>query len=578
MRKLNWCIVLTILLSLIVLVCFYSENAQKLTPDESLPTFHVCTDETDVPVQWWDDVERTVVFLPSYAEMRQIRVEMPDSERIALGEIPLRDKMTCDAFKVGTAYPLTVNGNEKGVLQFLQSSNVATMYIDTDSKTMDAVHADKSHRERAELTILDQSGVIRYHGNGSDWIRGHGNSTWELEKKSYNLYLGESAALLGLGSAEKFVLVSNAIDDTNMRNRLVYDFAGEFGQFEGFSPNCEYVDLYLNGDYRGLYLLCEKPEIAVNRLKAAPGSYLFEMTAYGNDGRQMLKRDRGMYAEIHDPDPCSPAQRNELEEILNKLQCALCFEDDQSPAAGDSWKSVIDLDSWARKYLIEEVFANADAGFFSQYYFWDRATERIYAGPCWDYDGTLGMFEFFPNSFLARRSYLNDSISQPWYQLLWEQEAFREHVTRLYRDELKPALEKLIQETVPELSEQIERASTCNQVRWYDAANDLSASIDEMADYLAERTAFLDSAWIEGVVYHTVTLKLNTSEKYLFYCVADGASCVNLPSPRDLGADSDVWYQEDDGTIFDSAADITGDVILTAYPPADAEKGVGEKA
>ena len=565
-----------LLLSLTALLCLLilSGLAAELRPAErgieERLAFRIQTEDTRLPVRCWLKDDTCTVFLPSYASLDRTTAEITGGERILLDGKALSDGMSCGSFALGTEYELSVGDRTPLRFQFLRSENVSAMFLSTRSGSMDELHRSKAHRENADIVILSADGTLDYHTSFTDQIRGHGNSTWDLEKKSYNLYLGKAASLLGLSAAKKYVLISNAIDDTCMRNRLIYDFASSLGSYPGFSPGCEYVDLFLNGDYAGLYLLCEKPELTMIDLDLGRESMLFELTAYGSvEDRQCFIQNEGVFVEIHTPDPCTDDQKAALEARLQTFQSALLSSGSSGGTASDddTWLRDIDLDSWARKYLIEEIFENADAGFYSQYFFWDRASDRIFAGPCWDYDGAIGMFEHFPNCFLAQRAWLNAGHYSPWYGALWQQDAYRARVLELYRSEFAPALDRLIQSTVPELSDRLGTALELNRIRWYDAIDDVSVSVAD----LKRRIDFLNSAWLDGVAYHTVTLRRTPGAVFLYYCIADGESCSALPTPEDLGADGTVWYLEDSGRVFDPETVITGDLVLTAYDPSATE-------
>ena len=124
---------------------------------------------------------------------------------------------------------------------------------------------DQNHKERAAITLYTADGQVDYQGTETDMIRGRGNSSWNYEKKPYNLYLYQPASLLEMDEASEWALIANANDDTNLRNQLVYDFADQISPHPGWSPENEYVDLFLNGEYAGLYLLCEKVQNAAYR-------------------------------------------------------------------------------------------------------------------------------------------------------------------------------------------------------------------------------------------------------------------------------------------------------------------------
>ena len=530
-------------------------EAKGNTKAESYPV-SVCisSDNVEYLVRGWVRDTDCIVFLPSFAESDKMTWNISGTDRIFLDGKELTNGMACSGLNLNDDHILLIGENHPITIKFVQSANIETLFLNTSSGDMHNVHADKVQKERAEIALISENGEQRYHTRSTDWIRGHGNSTWNLEKKSYNLYLGMESDLLGTDEPQKkYVLLSNAIDDTCLRNYLVYRFAKNVGGYESFAPDCAFVDLYLNGNYTGLYLLCEKP--AVEGYEE-----LFEITSYSapEDG-QVFRLDSGRYVEIHSPDPCTDIQKTAIQKRVQNFVTEL-MEDDELP-------DELDLDSWARKYLVEEVFMNSDAGFYSQYFYRDPFSESFYAGPCWDYDGAIGMYDYFPNCFLAQREYMTATMYSPFYSKLWQNQVFRDEVITLYRQEYLPVLNDLIKHAIPETENAIHAASKMNLMRWYDNTVDSYTSVSDMKSFLEKRIAFLNKAWIDGVNYHTITLKRSPSAVYLYYCIEDGLNGTELPNPADIGAEGEMWYREDTGEVYDEQVPVTEDFSLTAYNP-----------
>ena len=438
-----------------------------------------------------------VVFLPSYASMDTLSVRLPESVGVTLDGTVLTDGMTCGAFRTDTEYALTV-GREKTRLRFLQSENVAALYVHTQSGDMQIVHANKTRKEPVRLLLVTADGDVAYQSAGADGIRGRGNSTWSKEKKPYNLYLREPSDLLGMGEAAEWALLANAFDETNLRNRLIFDFAQCVSGVKGFAPDTAYTDLYLNGEYAGLYLLSEKPQIGKTRLDVSPDSMLFSwVQSARNDALFALNSTSSV--EIESPKPCTNAERNALQTELLTFQDAL--------VSGGGWQDRIDTDSFARKYLIEEVFGNYDL--YNSQYFYRAPGGRLYAGPCWDYDLTLGVCWrntwSTPNGFSAQNK---QNENETWYSLLWKQDAFQSRVLELFRTEYLPLLDALASDGIARQAREIAAASRMNELRWHSLFGDRTSgeAVDEMTDFLTRRIAFLRSAWIDGAPYRTVTL------------------------------------------------------------------------
>ncbi len=146
MKKQAWPLLLTTGLVLILAFCLY---VQKSSASEEI----LC---------WNQDDERCFVFLPSYADLNRTEVQLNASKNCRLGGIPLTQGLNCGSFSIDTDYELTGDGFAPKTLQFVQSANVAAMYVNTYSGKMERVQSDHSYRELATTTVYTVSGQVDY--------------------------------------------------------------------------------------------------------------------------------------------------------------------------------------------------------------------------------------------------------------------------------------------------------------------------------------------------------------------------------------------------------------------------------
>ena len=153
----------------------------------------------------------------------------------------------------------------------IRRSKIPSLEISlTDS--LNDIHKDKDRISTgASVVLTDPSDPgSNFVSAGDCEFKGRGNSSWEVyDKKGYQLRLGEARMVLGMDRAKTWVLLANASDPTLLRNKLVYDITRQMKL--AFAPEGEFVDLWVNGDYRGVYLLTEKVQIGPNRLDLTSG-------------------------------------------------------------------------------------------------------------------------------------------------------------------------------------------------------------------------------------------------------------------------------------------------------------------
>ncbi len=168
---------------------------------------------------------------------------------------------TLPLFAEGTPFTFTLldrggSKTDSRTVIFLYTENVPSMYINTESGSMEAVDNDKTKEpsEAADYCIRLTDGT--QDAAGSCTIKGRGNSTWGREKHPYSLKLAAEDTLLGMGNCTKYALLANYWDSTQTRQYYAFNTAAKLGL--AYTPQEKFVNLYLNGRYQSLYLLSQR--------------------------------------------------------------------------------------------------------------------------------------------------------------------------------------------------------------------------------------------------------------------------------------------------------------------------------
>ena len=218
-------------------------------------------------------------------------------------------------------------------------------------------------------------------------IRGRGHSSWKGVKKPYKIKLAEKTSLLGMNKHKHWALLK------------FYEptIAGlQLGQIMGmdWTASTKPVEVILNGDYLGLYLLTETNRISSNRLdiyeqpngnedeNSIPYGWLVEIDNYGETNQiRVWEKSWLLRITYHSPDSLSLAQQEWLTSEFRGINAAI-YESDKD---NSTWEQLIDVDAMARYFIIQEVLDNSD-GFHGSFYLHKDWTDdaRWVAGPLWD--------------------------------------------------------------------------------------------------------------------------------------------------------------------------------------------------
>lgn len=307
------------------------------------------------------------------------------------------------------------------IQEYPRLTNLPTLYItlDNNKQLWDIEHGVYSP---ATYTFVDQHIETSYYELPLQ-IKGRGNYSWSFAQKPYTIKFDKAADLLGMGAAKKWVLISLSSDKSMLHNYLTQKMAAKMG-LEGTVEN-EYIDVVVNGEYSGTYVLTESIELHDSRLNI-PGNegILFEIEMVYRHGCVLCVEmehnrhdpSRSVHLELKeykgtDIEDIDPKTRESIQKELNKFFDNV--EEAMKSGAPKQLSKYVDVDSFVNWYLLNEFTRNYDSQFVSSVYCYINEEGKLYMGPCWDYDTCYGIQD-------------NDTEGShilgaaPWYQWLFE--------------------------------------------------------------------------------------------------------------------------------------------------------------
>jgi len=210
--------------------------------------------------------------------------------------------------------------------------------------------------------------VTRYHSNNkTETIKGGILTGWGKRsywncypKRHFLLSFDKPCKLAELPESSRFMLVPNYPDRTQMRNELAWRISETIGL--DYTPHRKYVNLYLNGNYWGLYQVVEYLASGPGRMDDCESRFMFDV---GNGGRDKASTadgyptegteknwDREDYAYFQTavkgyPVIMRSGLKQETERIINGFEKAL-YND-------GNYLAFINLESFAKYYILEEI-------------------------------------------------------------------------------------------------------------------------------------------------------------------------------------------------------------------------------
>jgi uncharacterized protein YjdB/cytoskeletal protein RodZ len=388
--------------------------------------------------------------------------------------------------------------------------------------TLSDIHKNKEVSWGSHITVSDPATTDNSIDDAAAKVKGRGNSTWTLmAKKPYQIKFEKKTSMLGMPKAKKWILLANHADATFLRNLTAFTIANNLG-LAATPQESRYVNLFVNGKYLGLYQLTEKVEIGSNRLDIdndqavmaemdntygyhEPESLRFKSKVTGTTF--VLKDQNSEVDDNNKLDEATAAGWSRFQSSVNKFEELLY-------AKKPNWKAIssaIDVDSFARFYLLEEFAEDSDVSVSSIYYFQDGPNDKIHAGPAWDFDITLGNCDSAfrgaspKNIYVVNTKWFSDRGTD-WYTQLFRNPEFVRIVNEIWAADGAQSISKAI-DVVQSQESLLASAATANFEKWPSVLGHNSvipqcdrklgktynAEVTRLLNWLQQRLAYMDT-------------------------------------------------------------------------------------
>ena len=301
----------------------------------------------------------------------------------------------------------------------LDSTNLPIVWIEVGGE-----HIDRDHRIAARMKVVDNgkgklnyADTLRHPGQRIDYegdiaVRYRGNSTYnDSPKKAYSLrtleqplhrcYNKQKVALLGMGKDDNWALLAPYSDKSMMRDLLAFEISRPWMEYV---PEGRYCELFLDGTYYGVYILCEVVSRGKSRLHLdnpgqrgdeLTGGYLLEVDCNDEktytskyppvkaDGTPLTDRRIIIQYKHPDYDELSTAQLNYIHGRIDRMEQAL--------AAGTGYENHLDVMSFIDYQIAMEMGHNVDGYRLSGKFYKRRdSTDPRFKMAVWDMNQAYG--------------------------------------------------------------------------------------------------------------------------------------------------------------------------------------------
>ena len=435
----------------------------------------------------------------------------------------------------GQEYEFTVMPDEDIVLvaEWMELTNLPAMFIDLSDKNGNTIPLSSVTREtyvNSTITLTNTDEQFELNALKAEF-KGRGNGSWTdipYDKKGYKIKFDKKQSLFGREKNKHWVILACAnFDDVTMsRNYLAYNMANEIFDGIEYTTAAHWLDVYINGEYRGVYLLCEHVRVGDGRvdIESEYGvndtGYLIEYDAYatGKEGVDYFRVDGLKYPfTIHSPDPEDREADTNGAVSEARFMVQIAFIKNyvakvvQAALSGDykTFSELADTDSFVDMYILHELFKNTDTG-YSSFYMYKKPSGKLYAGPAWDFDATTntaydrgdrtpqGIYVAGTGQGSAYRA--SSHTASELYIELYKTSGFQRDLKARWKS-LSPAIKMFLDEKLnDEVFATYKTAMGKNFAKWKNksqtaAENDWVNDVKTLKQWLLDRIAWLNNEW-----------------------------------------------------------------------------------
>ncbi|MCD7729408.1 MAG: CotH kinase family protein [Clostridia bacterium] len=390
-----------------------------------------------------------------------------------------------------------------------------------------AIEADGDINSKTEYTSMSfsLSNCDNELNSVSGGIRLRGNSTMGYDKKPYRIKFDKKQSLFGLTKAKSWVLLADYLDPSTLHNVTAFTLGNASDELS-FTPTAFKVNVYINGEFMGLYTLCEQVQENEGRMdiemETDADGYLPETLTDLSDYNFFIAMDYsvigdsdsvlnetyyyiekyGLYFELKYPEKEAFRTEEQFRSFFSQLvEYTEYILDIMTEGTLDEIKSSVNVYSLADYFLIDNIMGEHDHNIksFNMYYVASsdnqKQSGKLNFGPIWDYDWSLSTpWTGSPNETFSTYADGLEYQGNYYFLALGRFDELKELVKERYNSCFKQTLGDYI-DGYDDLVASISESLALNNEKWYSGYDyDITqANIDFLKQFLTDRKTWLDN-------------------------------------------------------------------------------------
>ena len=291
-------------------------------------------------------------------------------------------------FEAGTTYHLTGSVSSSAIAE---STGLPVVLVNTPGRVN--ITSKDNWLEKSTLTIINTDGKVI---NSPGKVKGRGNNTWALPKKPYAIKFSKKQGPFGFPANKDWILLAEYYDRTLLRTTFMSAVSKAAGI--EFSINYQHVNLYLNGQFMGVYVLTDKIEESNNRVKVEKDGFIIEDDTYYKHEKvyftsSLLKQTNGeadgfsfKYPDDDGDITTGDDNYNFIKNYIYQMESAL--NQLTSNPDNTNYQDYVDVTSFVKFHVACAAFVLLDP---NRFYVLPSRSSKLKMMPMWDAEWSLGL-------------------------------------------------------------------------------------------------------------------------------------------------------------------------------------------
>ena len=425
-----------------------------------------------------------LAMLPVDLTTRTLKIRVYDEE----GNVfPVNEDLGGRAYTAGTTYEYQLTAEEA------ECSGLPLVFVNnTDRKP---IVSKEVWLEGTSYAIVYSDGTV-FDAPGK--IKGRGNSTWKYDKKPYAVKFEKKQKPFGFPANKNWVLLAESCDPSLLRTAYMCAISKATGI--EWTINYQYVNLFLNGEYMGVYVFTDKVEKSENRINIKKDGFIIEDDNFYENENLYFVTYNGLgrpYTFKYPDDEKDIVKGDDnylfIVSFMNQLESSLMVLPDNHDDI--KYMDYLDVTSFAKFHIANSVFMNFDPNL---YYVLPSRQSKLKMMPLWDSEWSMGSWitAWHDNPYPIEENTFWETMH--FFRYLMKSPTFKEAVKAEWAQFITNVQQ--VKDEVENLRLMIAKAQTANFKKWPSTGRPMNYSVKSWEEEVERVNTFFDErvTWMDN--------------------------------------------------------------------------------